>query len=134
MNEISWITPLRGRQNGGGHRATYAFYLTNNKAGGKKAEIQGSIRVSEKAMKKLRWIAGDRVLIGRDDTHLYIKRVQSGGYSLSAVGGLKNAGKATACSVKSSRLSFPFPTEIAEGDYAVLDDGTVMLEVKSDGC
>ena len=132
MSQINWITPVRGNQKGGQRKADYFFHLASQKAGAKARGMQGAIRVSELAMKRLRWIAGDRVMLGRDDTHVYLKRVQSGGYALSPVGGEKNNGKPVACAVKTSRIQFPTPVYVAEAEFATLDDGTVMIEATSE--
>lgn len=131
---INWIASARGG-NSGGRGADYAFYLSNHAAGrvkGKAAVVQGSIRVSAEAMKRLRWIAGDRVMIGRDETHVYLRRVPVGGYALSPTGGGKKSGTVVACNIKTSRICFPTQTYCNEGEYAVLDDGTVMVEAKSE--
>jgi hypothetical protein len=136
MAAINWINPARGRTSttGGSKPADYSFYVSNCKSGRKeREEQQGSIRVSMLAMKKLRWIGGDRVQIGVDDKHVYVKRVQTGGYALSPVGGVKkNAGKLTACNIKTSRINFKATACITEKDYVVLEDGTVMFEAAAE--
>jgi len=83
-------------------------------------------------MKALRWIAGDRVVIGfsDDDKDIFIKRVQNGGFSLSPIGGKKMIGKTVACTVKSSRLAFKHTGAATQSDYVALDDGSVMFSVK----
>lgn len=130
---INWITPMRGgNPNASGAKANYAFYMANQRSGIKnKNAVQGGIRVSANTMKKLRWISGDRVLIGQDNTHVYIKRVQAGGYSLSPIGGKENMGKTVACAVKTARITFPDPVYVSDEQYTTLDDGTVMIEAKS---
>ena len=126
---INWITPVRGNGGSPGRaKSEYFFHLSNQKSGGKRLGEQGAIRVSEKAMKHLRWIAGDRVMIGRDESHVYIKRTQTGGYCLSGVGGVKSAGKSVPCCIKTSRISFAEITYVNQGDFVLLDDGTVMIE------
>jgi hypothetical protein len=131
MSNINWITPKRSQNGGGKPLSEYAFSFNNHKGGKADRPMQGSIRVSQGTMKKLRWIAGDRVMVGCDESNVYIKRVQAGGYALAPVGGTKNAGKTVACSIKTSRMTFSEPKAVLPADFALLDDGTVMIEVKA---
>jgi hypothetical protein len=83
-------------------------------------------------MKHLRWLAGDRVLVGfsPDGLDIYIKRVQTGGFALSPAGGKAHIGKLAPCSIKSSHLAFKAETTIAMDDFIVGDDGVVMFTLR----
>lgn len=129
---ITWVTSLRGGSKAGRLVADYAFSLAHHKAGNKARSTQGAIRVSLKAMKHLRWLGGDRVLVGfsQDGMDIYIKRVQTGGFALSPVGGKAHMGKLCPCSIKSSSLAFKVEATIAMDDFIVCDDGTVMFTLR----
>jgi hypothetical protein len=132
MSAINWIVPKRGGSTGR-PSTDYAFSIGEQVCGKPgKRETQGAIRISVAAMKHLRWIGGDRVLIGfgPDGFDVYMKRVKDGGYALSPVGGKENTGKTVACTVKSSRLVFPRKTDISMNDFLVSDDGTVMFTLR----
>jgi len=138
--EINWITPTRGGHGGGRSLGseTYAFLLGMYGCGrGKDAPVQrqGSITVAEKVRKELRWQIGDRVRVGvsANGQDLYLRRIPTGGYALSASGSRKRnevAGKSAKANIKSARLQFPFDSAtIGFGDFIVMDDGTVMFSL-----
>jgi hypothetical protein len=141
MSNITWIEPRRGAHAHSRLPVDYAFRVSTQKSGNRansgRAE-QGAITVSEKAMRALRWQVGDRVMIGRseDGADVYLKRVPTGGYQLSARGSVDRAkavGTATVCIIKSARLVFDEPATIGHNDYVVLDNGAVMFTLPKRG-
>lgn len=131
---INWIEPMRGSglRPTGARSPDYAFIVASHKAGKNARGHQGIIRIGIGVMKQMRWIAGDRVMVGFSDDKLdvYLRRVQVGGYALSAIGGKQNAGKCVACSIKSSRFPFGEHQVIAMGDFLVQDDGVIMFTLR----
>lgn len=138
MNQpaIQWVQPGGAtRQRTAGGRSDLAFLVRNYKSGTpEKRQPQGVITIYPSTMKALRWQVGDRVMVGLspDQRDIYIKRVQVGGYALSALGGDKNKKKTgTTCSasIKSNQINFITTAEIKPSDYIVMDDGTVMFSL-----
>ena len=79
---FTWIEPKRGGNNVGGNKGTGVSFNIY-KSGKNKPQL--SIRIYKDVMKKMRWVAGDRVQVGFDDTKeaVAIRRVPVGGYSAS---------------------------------------------------
>ena len=134
--DIQWVLPGGAtRQRTAGGRADIAFLVRNYKSGTPaKRQPQGVITIYPATMKALRWQVGDRVMLGlsTDRRDVYIRRVQVGGYALSALGGDKNRKKTgTTCSasIKTNQISFVATAEITPSDYIVMDDGTVMFSL-----
>ena len=65
---MTWITPNKGRGKGGGRRSDGCggVRVSIHKAGLQGHRDQLCIRVDLDVMKAMRWVAGDRVLVGID--------------------------------------------------------------------
>lgn len=131
---INWVQPGHtGRRTSGSQKL--AFLVRNYKGGsvGDK-RLQGVITIYAQTMKELRWQCGDRVMVGTspDRRDIFLKRVPTGGYSLSALGGDKRknkTGQALACSIKSNQIAFDAEANIGPADYIVSEDGVVMFSL-----
>lgn len=132
---INWVQPghSTGRRSASGEQL--AFLVRNYKGGSVGDQrLQGVITVYAQTMKALRWQCGDRVMVGtsHDKRDIFLKRVPTGGYSLSALGGDKGknkTGKSLACSIKSNQIAFASDASIGPEDYIVTDEGVVMFSL-----
>jgi hypothetical protein len=136
--EINWVFPQRGAtRNSNGTKL--AFLVRNYKSNKQSMrDTQGVITVYAAAMKDLRWQVGDRIMVGlgADGSDVYLKRVTTGGYALSALGGDKGRSKTgthSNAAIKTNRVQFVREAGIAPGEYMVTDDGTVMFTLPADG-
>ena len=129
---IQWIIPKRGTAPGT-RLSSAAFRLSSYKSG-KHKPPQGVITVYAKTMRDLRWQTGDRVMVGLDGHDVYLKRVPTGGYTLSATGDKKGAarvGLSANATIKSSTLPTLSGLDIPHDQYITLEDGTVMFSIKT---
>jgi len=132
---INWINPKVGGRRSSTTTTGLAFRVANHKGGkAPHATTMGVVYVYPIAMKALRWQIGDRVMIGSspDKRDVYIRRVTSGGFALTASGGDKKRTKqgTFACGmVKTAQIVFPDAADIGPDDYIVMDDGTVMFSI-----
>lgn len=131
--EINWVIPKRGCTRNSQAKSHLAFLVRNYRSSkSENKETQGVITVYAATMKALRWQVGDRVMVGlsADGSDVYLKRVTSGGYSLSALGGDKGKSKLgthSNAAIKTNRIKFTREAEINPADYMVTDDGMVMF-------
>jgi hypothetical protein len=136
VSAINWISPKLGGRRPTKTQSPLAFRVANHK-GGKVGgdKLQGVVYVYPLAMKALRWQIGDRVMIGTsaDKNDIYLRRVATGGYSLSPQGGdktKKKLGTFSCAMVKTSQIQFRCAADIPPDDYIVMDDGIVMFSLK----
>ena len=83
------------------------------------------IFIHEKAMKELRWVVGDRVVFAVEDGAVYLKRVPTKGFALSAATGGKASdfvGKMASASIKSSKHVFGFQGTVYINGYTMEGD------------
>ena len=126
---INWIEPSRGGVSK--HGEPSLFRLSDQKGGGK-ARTQAVIFIHEKAMKQLRWVVGDRVVFAVADGAVFLKRVPTKGFALSAATGGKAAdfvGKMASASIKSSKHVFGFAGTVCINEYTI-DGDVVKLNYK----
>ena len=132
---VNWINPKVGGRRTSTTTHGLAFRVANHKGGkAPHATMLGVVYVYPVAMKALRWQIGDRVLLGvsADMRDVYIKRVTSGGFALTASGGDKKGAKrgTFACGmVKTGQIVFPDAADISPDSYLVMDDGSVMFSI-----
>ncbi len=129
--EINWVVPKRGCTRNSQAKSHLAFLVRNYKSA-KSESKQGVITVYAATMKALRWQIGDRVMVGlsADGSDIYLKRVPTGGYALSALGGDKGKSKHgmhANASIKTNRVNFTREAEITPDDYMLTDEGVVMF-------
>lgn len=105
-------------------------------SGRKNAEIHKpslAIFISQACMIKMRWLAGDRVevLFDEDDQSLVmVRRVTTGGYSLSSPDGTAGVGKCSACNIKFTapdRLPFKVGDRFSE-QYSKADPAGLVIK------
>ena len=128
---MEWQKPTRGGRPTGNPKSM--FRLCNHKGGGSDRQKQCVIFIHEKVMKQLRWVVGDKVVFKFDDECVYLKRVASDGFTLSASTGGKRAeslGKMVSASIKSSKHVFAFDSTVYINKYSLIDGDVVKLIYK----
>jgi len=121
---INWIHPTRG---GVSHHGSPSLFRLSNQKGGGANRTQAVIFIHEKAMKELRWVVGDKVIFAIEGNDVYLKRVTSKGFSLSAATGGKAVdfiGRMVSSSIKSSKHTFDFDGTAYVNKYTL--DGDVV--------
>ena len=119
---INWIHPTRG---GVSHHGSPSLFRLSNQKGGGENRTQAVIFIHEKAMKELRWVVGDKVIFAIEGNDVYLKRVTSKGFSLSAATGGKASdfvGKMASASIKSSKHVFGFQGTVYINGYTMEGD------------
>ena len=135
MNEtIQWLTPVRGST----HRAanTPDLWLrlsTMTSPEGAKHRRQVAITIYADMMRALRLVAGDKMRIGiMPDGSVAMRRVASGGYTLTPTGDTKEQRREVAGQPVTSVLKFTFDADLGRRSYGkseliLRDDGTVII-------
>ena len=121
---IEWKKPARGRQWTNAPKSLFRF---SNQKGGGEGRTQCVIFIHADAMKKLRWVVGDKVVFAIDEMAVYLKRVPSEGFALSSATGGKRKdadGKMVSAQVKSSKSAFDFNGTIYANDFSI--DGDIV--------
>mgnify|MGYP001768836923 FL=1 len=72
----------------------------------KKQKGQTVVTIYQPLMKKMRILVGDRAIVGHTDTHIAIKRVTEGGYSVSALGACGSVREKKIGTIASSAIKF----------------------------
>lgn len=107
---INWITPKHPGRGNNPSAQDAMFSISEHKAGKSYTDAQGVITVSEKAMKALGWLSGDKVTMAQDGTLVYMRRVQDKGFTLSQSNKIEGRrvqfGHAVKCTVKTTDLKF----------------------------
>lgn len=123
---IEWFEPLH---RGGGGKASDQ-YLTVSKAVASKGhpKHQVTITLSEELMSDLRWVIGDRVVIGMDDDGFcFVRRVASrDGYTITFSGGNRKSKRAIIKLSERGRLTAVDRTIIDRSDIST-QDGVLMF-------
>lgn len=129
-NSITWVTPKRPRSAPMGRD----YYVSVGWAKSKNApNPQITIYLFEDAMKDFRWVVGDKIEVGFDDSFIYLRRSNTGPYRLTSASGKKVndvAGTATRSRVAfTAPQNFPFRsiprTHLSKDDICVDRDGIV---------
>ena len=125
---IKWIQhETRG---GAAPQSEYNFRISSHKSGAKHTK-QTVVVVYEKTMKELRWVVGDKVMIGIEGNHVFLKRVLTGGFTLSMCGNKRDDAKGK---MLTSAVRATYPIGLTESvyvnQYEVLADGVVKVKFK----
>ena len=127
---ITWVRPNRSR-------ATICpedQYISVGWAKSKNVpNPQITINIFEPAMKDLRWLVGDRLDVGFDESFIYLRRSSSGAYKLTSATAVKNSqmiGTSTSARIAFTRpTGFPFDkcprTHFPKTEVAISQDGLV---------
>jgi hypothetical protein len=128
--KFDWVKPLgtgRGAQPQG-IRITRNDYIEKPSGTVRESTV---VRIGADAMKKARFVIGDRVLVGtaslEGKSFVAIKRVHDGGYTISSAD-KGNKGKSLTGHVKMSTISIPLG-EWGPEKVSVNDDGVIILRV-----
>ena len=130
-NSITWVTPKRPR-GVNSHRGQFYVSIGWSKSKNVKNH-QITIYVFEDAMRDFRWVVGDKLEIGFDDSFIYMRRSNDGPYRLTSATGQKVdevIGKPTRARVAFTKpQDFPFEqiqrTHLAKNDVSFDCDGIV---------
>lgn len=130
---MQWIQPKRGGRIAG-PITDYNFRVSNQSNGGKtnKPSKQAVIALSEKAMKELRWVVGDRVVVAFENNRVHLKRVHKDGFALSSGCGKPKSevlGKMVAAVFKTCAFNFPVD-EVTHIDAYTIKDDVVTFSIK----
>ena len=127
--EIQWVEPLtRGVKRA---PTDCAIRISRQKAG--RQTDQSVFTLYEQFMREMRLQAGDQVIVGESSSCYVIKRVQSGGYTLSPIGSDKEDrkrkhGTPCKCTVKMTHdmvkvESLPYSRD----QITVTEDGLILI-------
>jgi hypothetical protein len=124
-NEIVWFGPaVKGRR---GEQSGISVVLHDATKSSK--HRQTVIRLYPDAMKKFRLLAGDRVLIGKDSSGLYIKRTPNGGFALSSANPEKTRGQSVTSFVKLQEIAGLRDRIYGIDEVVELHDGVIFIAI-----
>jgi hypothetical protein len=141
MNGFVWVEPHFGTGGGKVDESSWcrvSMTRKNSNKSKKTGTTSGmAIAFYIPALAALRWMIGDKIIVGYDNSAkmIAIKRVTSGGYTLTANGGVKTKTKKP----RSARVTIPKPANIDSKfdgitfskDDAQIVDGMLLLGLPS---
>lgn len=133
MEGFNWIEPKRSAGRSGHVKANaWGRISFTNKS---KGLPYISVVLYEQSLKALRWLIGDRVLIGYDEKAkmIAVKRVSSGGFAITKNGGSAKTSHKSAriAVVKPKNIDVRFEQIVFDNDSAQIVDGMLLIGLPS---
>jgi len=135
-DDTGWIVPSHGRSGGVRRDPSIVARIAVRRDANKSGPLV-SMYFYEGLMKEARFLAGDQVIV-KVDKHgaLWVRRVTSGGFTLSPVGKDSKDRRANVGKAATSQLRFVAPAPLKQRTYAmadiIVDGDTIAFPVEVD--